>query len=473
MDIITATKSNFKIFCKWLQPDLELSRHHLQMIDALQRAFEGKNKRLIVVCPPQRGKSTFNSIFFPSFVLANDPDKRIIVASYGNELALKFTRDCKALINSERFLALSPKTKFKKDLQRSDYFSFEGSRGYYKATSIGGALTGFSADYLIMDDPFKDMSQALSEKYRQEVIDWFNTVALTRLSPKGVVIITNTRWHEMDLVGKLLEKNSDEWEVVHIKAIEDDGSVCWEERYTVEDYEKIRNEVGVAEFNALYQGTPRGIGEATFDINNFRFYDEREVPNIQWMRSWDIAITNNSRSDYSACSLIGIDREGDVYVKNVQRYKLPFNQLMDKIEQVAWADGNDTHILIEAVAVGISAYEEIRRRLDGFVVRKSENSHLKKVQKAMIFAARLELQKVRLLKNQNWHQAFFDECLSFPSGAHDDMVDAVSNGINYMAKRNGTFVETQTYQPGTLEYYDALLQTQNQPKSRRKSLKRI
>ena len=273
-------------------------------------------------------------------------------------------------------------------------------------------MTGFSADYLIMDDPFKDMSQALSEKYRQEVIDWFNTVALTRLSPKGVVIITNTRWHEMDLVGKLLEKNSDEWEVVHIKAIEDDGSVCWEERYTVEDYEKIRNEVGVAEFNALYQGTPRGIGEATFDINNFRFYDEREVPNIQWMRSWDIAITNNSRSDYSACALIGIDREGDVYVKNVQRYKLPFNQLMDKIEQVAWADGNDKYILIEAVAVGISAYEEIRRRLDGFVVRKSENSHLKKVQKAMIFASRLELQKVRLLKNQNWHQADFGVILT-------------------------------------------------------------
>ena len=473
MDLITATKSNFKIFSKWLQPDLEFSRHHTQMINKLQDAFEGKSKRLIVVCPPQRGKSTFNSVFFPAFLLANDPNKRIIVASYGNELALKFTRDCKALINSERFLALCPGTKFKKDLSRSDYFSFEGSRGYYKATSIGGALTGFSADYLIMDDPFKDMAQALSEKYRQEVLDWFNTVALTRLSPNGVVIITNTRWHEMDLVGKLLENDNKGWDVLHIKAIEDDGSVCWKERYSLQDYEKIRNEVGVAEFNALYQGTPKGIGEATFDTNNFNFYDERECPNIQWMRSWDIAVTNNSRSDYSACALVGIDREGDVYIKNIQRYKLPFNQLMDKIEQVAFADGQEVHVLIEAVAVGITAYEEIRRRLDGFVVRKSENAHLKKVQKAMVFASRLELQKINLLKHQNWHSVFFDECLSFPSGAHDDMVDAVSNAVNYLAKRNGTFQEAVVYQPGTWDYYEQLLMNQNPMKPKRKSFKRL
>lgn len=277
----------------------------------------------------------------------------------------------------------------------------------------------------------------------------------------------------MDLVGKLLENNNKGWEVLHIKAIEDDGSVCWKERYSLQDYEKIRNEIGVAEFNALYQGTPKGIGEATFDVNNFNLYEERDCPQIQWMRSWDIAITNNSRSDYSACALVGIDREGDVYIKNIQRYKLPFNQLMDKIEQVAYADGHETHILIEAISVGISAYEEIRRRLDGFIIRKSENAHLKKVQKAMIFASRLELQKIRLLKHQNWHAAFMDECLSFPSGAHDDMVDAVSNAVNYLAKRNGTFQEATVYQPGTWDYYEQLLMNQNPMKPKRKSFKRL
>jgi len=466
MNLIEATKSNFRIFCQWVFPDLEIANHHERIIDHLQEVWEGKNERLVINVPPQKGKSLFCSILFPLFILANNPNAKIICISYGQELSVRFTRDAKALANSERFLLLCPDYKFKKDLSRADYFSFENGRGYYKSTSIGGALTGFSADYVIIDDPVKDMAQASSETYRQEAWDYFNSVALTRLSPKGKAIVCMTRWNEQDLTGKLLETQGRDWKQLKIKAIEDDDTICWEGRYSKQDYEKIRNELGISVYNALYQQEPRGTGESTFDHNNFRLYDERDCPNVRWLRSWDLALTTTTRSDYSACALIGISQDGDVWIKNIQRYKLPWNQLIDKIEQVAYADGQDVHVLIEAVSFGIAGYEEVARRLVGWIVRKAEQSQLKKEQKAMIFASRVELQKVRLLKNQNWHQMFFDECVSFPGGAHDDMVDAVSNGINYLAKRAGTFEEAKISVPGTLEYYEALIDNQ-MPKPRR------
>jgi len=467
MNLIEATKSNFKIFCQFVYQDFEVANHHERIIDELQEIFEGKKDRLMINVPPQRGKSLITSVLFPAFLLANNQNTRIVVISYGQELSLKFTRDAKSVIEGERFQLLCPGTKFKKDLQRADYFSIENSKGYYKSTSIGGSLTGFSADCIIIDDSVKDWQQASSAGYREEVWNYFTTVALTRLSPNGKVIICQTRWNEQDLCGKLLEKHSRDWNVLKIKAIEDDSTVCWSSRYTLQDYEKIRQSVGIAQFNALYQQEPRGTGETTFDINNFRYYDERECPHIQWVRSWDLAIATNQRSDYSACSLIGISSDGDIYIKNVQRYKLPWNQLMDKIEQVAYADGSLVHVMIEAVSIGIAGYDEVKRRLQGHIVRKAENTHLKKEQKAMVFASRNELQKVRLLKNQNWHSMFLDECLSFPGGHHDDMVDCVSNAVNYLASRAGTFQEAEVYQPGTIGYYDALIATQTVQKPRR------
>jgi len=456
MDILEASKKNFKIFCKFVNPDFDLAPHHLKFIEKLQEIAEGKNKRLIIVCPPQRGKSTFSSVYFPAYLLGNNPNARIIVACYGQELSLKMTRDTKALMSSDRYQTLCGETKFRKDLQRADFFQLESSSGYFRATSIGGALTGFSADYLIIDDPFRDMQAALSEKYRNDVEDWYTSVALTRLSPKGSIIIANTRWHQSDLVGKLLEKDPDKWEVVHIKAIEDDDSVCWPSRYTLEDYENIKAEVGSRDFNALYQGNPSDAGQEIFNIENFRYFDEKDLPQMLWVRSWDVAMTTGTRSDYSACALVAIDREGNIYIKNIQRYKLNFNELIDKIEQVADADGEDVHIVIENISIGISAFEEVKRRLADRVVRKAENSHLRKIQKCMIFASRLEIEKVFLQKYGSWQPMFKDEVMAFPGGIHDDMVDATSNAVNYLANKNGQYSEKPIFQVGSFEYFEEL-----------------
>ncbi len=461
MNLIEATKSNFRVFCQWVGgKDFEIANHHEKIIQELQDVFDGKTKRLIINCPPQRGKSLLTSVLFPAFLLANNPNKRIVVISYGQELSLKFTRDSKAILEGERFKLLCPDAKFKKDLQRADYFSLENSSGYYKSTSIGGSLTGFSADYVIVDDSIKDWQQANSPGYREEVWNYFTTVALTRLSPQGSVIITQTRWNEQDLCGKLLENQAKLWKSLKIKAIEEDETVCWSSRYTLDDYNKVRQAIGVPQFNALYQQEPRGGGETTFDIANFRRYQERDEPNVQWIRSWDLAISTTKRADFSACALVGIDAEGTVFIKNIQRYKLPWNQLMDKIELVARTDGPSVHVLIEAVSIGIAGFDETRRRLEGYVVRKAENTHLKKEMKAMVFASRVEIQKVKILQNQNWHSMFLDECLSFPGGLHDDQVDAVSNAVNYLANKNGTFKENTTYKPGTVEYYEQLVATQ-------------
>lgn len=462
MNIIDATLKNFKVFSKYVKPDLQFSKHHTQIADKLQDCFDGKSKRTIIVVPPQRGKSLFSSVLFPAFVLANDPNKRIIVASYSQNLSFKFTRECRDLISSERYQNLVPHAKFKKDLNKSDFFSFENSTGYYKATSITGSLTGMSADIIIVDDPFSSYVESSSPKVREDVLSWFNSVAMTRLSPGGIMIVVNTRWNVDDLVGTLLKSNKD-YDVLHVKAIEDDGTICWSERYTKEDYEQIREEIGYQIFEALYQGNPTLLDNVHIATENFQLIDIDEMPNLNWIRSWDIAVSTKNVNDYTACALMAVDKYGNVFIKNVQRMKLPYNELIDKIEEVAWNDGLETTVLIENIGVGLVTFQEVQRRLQGFVVRPTENKKANKVQKAMPFVSKVEAGKVYLSKNSNWVELLKGECQGFPFAQHDDMVDAVSNGTNYCLKRQYTIEEEEIVEPGTWAYYEALSASQRNP----------
>jgi len=114
------------------------------------------------------------------------------------------------------------------------------------------------------------------------------------------------------------------------------------------------------------------------------------------------------------------------------------------------------HIVIENISIGISAFEEVKRRLADRVVRKAENSHLRKIQKCMIFASRLEIEKVFLQKYGSWQPMFKDEVMAFPGGIHDDMVDATSNAVNYLANKNGQYSEKPIFQVGSFEYFEEL-----------------
>ena len=196
---------------------------HIDLLaDRLTQVYQGKLRRLIITVPPRSLKSICASVAFPAWVLGRDPSKRIICASYGQELAFKLARDNMAVMSADWFLrAFATRLA----AQRTAAGDFETTqRGGRMATSVGGVLTGRGGDIVIIDDPVKP-DEALSDAQRQAANDWFDNTLYTRLNDKrtGAIVIIMQRLHLDDLVGHVLEK--EDWEVINLPAIAQEDEV--------------------------------------------------------------------------------------------------------------------------------------------------------------------------------------------------------------------------------------------------------
>jgi hypothetical protein len=205
--------------------DVFLLNWHIDaMTHAAELVIRGQTKRLITTVPPRHLKSIIFSVALPAFLLGEDPTKRIICVSYSNELAIKHALDFRAVVSSEWYRRVFPKTRVSKE-KDTQFETMTTARGYRFATSLGGTLTGRGADLIVLDDPQKP-EEALSEVQRNGAAQWFDTTLLSRLDSKseGAVIVVMQRLHEDDLAGRLLEKGG--WEHLKIAAIaEDDASI--------------------------------------------------------------------------------------------------------------------------------------------------------------------------------------------------------------------------------------------------------
>ena len=123
--------------------------------------------------------------------------------------------------------------------------------GTYVAAGVGTAVTGRGADIALIDDPFKDREEADSERRRELVWDWYRSTLYTRLMPGGAVVLIQTRWHEDDLAGRLLELERDQWEVLELPAIDQHGAALWPEWYDVPALTRIKDTIGPREWSAL------------------------------------------------------------------------------------------------------------------------------------------------------------------------------------------------------------------------------
>jgi hypothetical protein len=246
-DLLTPNKS---LLMNW---HIEAIAYHLEQVRV------GKIKRLIINLPPRYLKSLITSVAFPAFVLGHDPTKRVIVASYVADLAVKLANDCRAIINSPRYKSTFP------GLQISRWKNTETEivttrSGFRLATSVDGSLTGRGGDIIIIDDPLKP-ADASSEVKRERVNTWFKETLYSRLDDKqtGAIIIVMQRLHNDDLCG-FLTRNGHDWVVLNLPAIalQDKqieigagrfhdrrvGDVLHPERESKSDLDRIRAELG-------------------------------------------------------------------------------------------------------------------------------------------------------------------------------------------------------------------------------------
>ena len=217
-----------------LNPEATFSSNwHIEAIDFhLELVRTGKIRRLILNMPPRSFKSMACSVAFPAFVLGQDPSKRIVVVSYGSDLAVKLANDCRAILQCPWYLRAFPGTRISRNKNTESEIATT-RYGFRLATSVGGTLTGRGGDILIIDDPLKPQD-AYSESKRSAANEWFDNTLLTRLDDKqtGAIVVVMQRLHADDLTGKLL-RNSDGWTVLNLPAIaeKDEQIPIGEDRY--------------------------------------------------------------------------------------------------------------------------------------------------------------------------------------------------------------------------------------------------
>lgn len=284
-------------FTRYTHASYSPAPHHHRICDALEAVARGDTRRLMVFMPPRHGKSELASRRFPAWYLGTRPTNQIIAASYNSELASDFGRDVRNIVASREYrnlydVGLAP------DSQAANRWHTSAG-GSYVAAGVGTAITGRGAHVLLIDDPIKDREEADSTHTRDRVWDWYTSTAYTRLMPGGAIVLIQTRWHEDDLAGRLINAQKrlggDTWDVLELKA-ETEGKALWPEWYPIEELERIKSVIGPRDWSALYQQSPIPDGKAVFSR--------------QWLRWYHTALTGDGMNVYVICDPAGEKKKG-------------------------------------------------------------------------------------------------------------------------------------------------------------------
>lgn len=447
-------------FTVYTRADYEVNWHHEEVASALDRVLAGKCRRLMVFMPPQNGKSELVSRRFPAYAVGKRPNLRIILCSYSGDLAYAMSRDAQSIIDSREYQELFPGTRLAEgsDAAKRTQSEFDvvGHRGRFVAAGVGGPIGGKTADIGIIDDPIKNREEAESELMRDKLMEWYTSTFATRLfGSTGAIILCQTRWHEDDLAGRLLKRaqdnpESDQWEVVSLPAITETrqardprqvGEPLWPSKYPLSELRSRRASAGEYDWAALYQQHPAPSGGGLFKEVWFADRVLDAAPAFMRVaRGWDTAGTEND-GDYTCGVKIGeefmrdeytgvLESTGRFVVLDVKRDQLGPDGVDKLIRVTAQTDGQACAIREEKEggSAGVAVIDARTKTLKGKDYAGVQVTG-SKITRCKPFRAQCEAGNVYLLRG-TWNAEYIRELCGFPTGKHDDQVDASSCAFN-------------------------------------------
>lgn len=402
--------------------------HHRLLIRELEGLAAGRWDRLMLLLPPGSAKSTYASLIFPPWFLANRPWAHVIAASHTAGLARTFGRGVRALVQEHQSrlgLWLDPNNR------SAGRFGVVGGGSYF-ATGVRGPVTGRRADLLLIDDPVKSQAEADSGAARDHLWDWFRSDLVTRLKPGGRVVLVMTRWHPDDLGGRLLQ-SADAWRVVRLPALaeSDDalgrspGDPLWPEWEDAAALRRKRAVLGDRTFEALFQQSPKSPGGRLFKTGQLTIVSER-ARGVR-VRAWDLAASEDG--DWTVGVLLTRTDEGGYQVTDVKRLQGGPEMVVQVIRETAAQDGADVTIGLpqDPGQAGRAQVLYLTKGLAGYRVVSGRESGSKET-RAMPMASQVNAGAVSLLEG-HWNRDFIEELQDFPGGAKDDQVDALSRAF--------------------------------------------
>ena len=377
------------------------------------------------------------SEYFPAWYLGRNPDKRIIAASYGQELASDFGRKVRNQMADPMYSEIFPNVALSPDSAAADKFNLNPPhQGGYFAVGVGSAITGRGGS-LIIDDPTKGREEADSEATRRKMKDWFGSVAYTRLPPNGFIIVCLTRWHIDDLAGWLLKEHKHEkWTVLNLPAINEQGEALWPERFPLETLHQIKKTLPARDWEALYQQKPFVEEGGIFKRQWWQMWpDTKPLPECEFIiQSWDTAFSDKEAksSDYSARVTLGVFKRTDDEYHNVMlleawKDRVEYAELRKEALR-AYQDYEPDKVIIEKKASGLVLVQDLRR--SGLPIATYTPTK-DKVTRA--YAAQSLFENGRVYyPSRKWAEDVLTDLAQFPQGAHDDLVDAITQAIIWL-----------------------------------------
>lgn len=421
---------------------------HIDLIaEYLKEVCAGNIKRLIINVPPRSLKSVCVSVAFPAWVLGNRPHSRIIVASYSELLSLKHSTDCRLVVSSKWFDNVFP--DFELNPSQNEKHKFATTQnGYRFATSVGGSLTGEGGDILVVDDPHNPQ-QVMSEKYRSKTLEWFSNTFVSRLNDKknGAIIIVMQRLHPNDLVGYLLDKADNDWEVLSIPAIADEdvyysiggfekfrqkGDILHPSREGKKEIERIKKDMGSYVFLAQYQQKPV-VKEGGMVKEGWIKRYSTNVGLNKFYLSFDTAIKTGIKNDPSVCT-VWSELDNNLYLLDVCREWLEYPDLKKRTFELIkkW---KPEVVLIEDKASGQSLIQDLKKEVATPIVGVKVSKD--KVTRFASVSPFFEAGNIFLPNEASWLTDYEIELYGFPFCEHDDQVDSTSQFLQwYKNKKN-------------------------------------
>lgn len=413
----------------------------------LDLALDQTTARLLIIAPRDSAKTTWIASILLAWQIGNYPLATHVIGSVSDTQATERLKVIKLLIETdeqwqEAFPFIQPDYRrgwSEKGLHVWDSrFSYarwvkqvtqQGTihtptltaAGVGSSSVIGKRITGLA----VLDD-LHDEKNCLTQLQRDRVWSWLMQTVVPTLTASGRMIVIGTRWQRDDVIGRL--KIKPEWTVDETSAEKPDGSSYWPERWPPERLQDRRREIGSAYFRAQYLNDPAGLAGQVFDAAWFDFLPV-PLPALKWViLGVDLAISEKQTADYTVIATCALDEDNRFYLLDMQRGHWTMNQTLQHIQSAAERCsaqyGRLDLVAVEETQYQAAVVQELLRTT--LLPARGVKPDRDKTTRARAWAVRAEQGLVSANRETLWWPSFADEVVDFPTGEHDDQVDAIS-----------------------------------------------
>ena len=454
-------QEKFIKFVERVWPTFISGAHHKRMAEAFERVANGTCKRLIINMPPRHTKSEFASYLLPAWFLGKFPHKKVIQTSHTAELAVGFGRKVRNLVDSEVYNNIFPNLALQADSKAAGRWN-TSKGGDYFAIGVGGAVTGKGADVLIIDDPHSEQEAAMAASnpdVYDKVFEWYTSGPRQRLQPGGAIVVVMTRWAQRDLTGQVLksaaQRTGEEWEVIEFPAILPSGRPLWPQFWSLEELSALREELPNAKWQAQYQQNPVGNESAIVKRDWWKWWEKDDPPVCEYiLQSWDTAFEKTQRADYSAGTTWGIfaceedNFAPNIILLNTYKKRVEFPELKRDVMR-EYNEYEPDSLIVEKKASGAPLIYDLRAM--GIPVQEyTPSKGQDKIARLNSVSDIIASGKVWVPRTR-WAEELVDEVAAFPSGEHDDLVDATTLAL--MRFRQGGFLRLPSDEPEEVQWF--------------------